>query len=513
MKKGFIYIGILLAGLGFTACDDFLMEDSPDLLIPENVEDYIPLLYGEGYPRSFESEASWIALMTDDVEMGPLDGNADSGYDTADEFDSMSGGDGEQAYTWDIDIEERLTDYNWDRRYEDILGCNTIIDALPTMYCPEQDSAKYYALASQAYALRAYHYFVLVNLYAKPWSEENLDELGVIIRTTPQIETTMRERSTIGEVYELINSDLDTARYYMQFAEISANKHLLSPAAIRLLTTRVALFQEKWDEVLEVGEEFLTENSFIYDLNSVSEDQMGDDGEEFFSMMNLENNDEIVFTFGSTGKYEYLSSSSLYGLGFRVSYSDESSLLQAYGDDDLRKLAWFKQNEYDEGFPPFIEPSTTYNQFYPIKYGYYSGGAYHENWRTVEVVLNMAEAYARSANGVSQDAIDMLNQLRRNRIKNYQDLTVADFTSQQDLVEFVWDERRRELCFEEAMRFWDLRRQGMPQLIHKFYNNSTTYETYVLPEGSPNYVLAIPRSETTNNTVITSNVREVINPQ
>ena len=110
MKKGFIYIGILLAGLGFTACDDFLMEDSPDLLIPENVEDYIPLLYGEGYPRSFESEASWIVLMTDDVEMGPLDGNADSGYNTADEFDSMSGGDGEQAYTWDIDIEERLTD-------------------------------------------------------------------------------------------------------------------------------------------------------------------------------------------------------------------------------------------------------------------------------------------------------------------------------------------------------------------------------------------------------------------
>ena len=514
MKKGFIYTGILLAGMSLTACDDFLMEDSADLLIPENVEDYIPLLYGEGYPRSFNSEMAWIALMTDDVEMGPLDGNADSGYDTADELDVLSAGDGEQAYTWNIDIEEKIIDYNWDRRYEDILGCNTIIDALPTMNCPATDSAKYYALAAQAHALRAYHYFVLVNLYAKPWSEENLDELGVIIRTTPQIETTMRERSTIGEVYELINSDLDTARYYMQFAEISANKHLLSPAAIRLLTTRVALFQEKWDEVLQVGEEFLAENSFIYDLNTVSEEQMGDDGKEFFNMMNLEGNDEIVFTFGSAGSYEYFSTSYLYGLGFRVSYSDESSLLKSYGDDDLRKLAWFIQDEYDPGWPPYIEPSTTYNQFYPIKYNrYYPGGAYHENWRTVEVVLNMAEAYARSASGISQDAIDMLNRLRQNRIKNYQELTVSDFASQQDLVEFIWDERRRELCFEEGMRFWDLRRQGMPQQIHKFYNNSTTYETYVLPEGSPNYVLAIPRSETTSNLVITSNVREVINPQ
>ena len=44
MKKGFIYIGILLAGLGLTACDDFLMEDSDDLLIPESVEDYILFL-------------------------------------------------------------------------------------------------------------------------------------------------------------------------------------------------------------------------------------------------------------------------------------------------------------------------------------------------------------------------------------------------------------------------------------------------------------------------------------
>ena len=56
------------------------------------------------------------------------------------------------------------------------------------------------------------------------------------------------------------------------------------------------LFQEKWDEVLQVGEEFLAENSFIYDLNTVSEERMGDDGKEFFNMMNLEGNDEIVFT-------------------------------------------------------------------------------------------------------------------------------------------------------------------------------------------------------------------------
>ena len=45
------------------------------------------------------------------------------------------------------------------------------------------------------------------------------------------------------------------------------------------------------------------------------------------------------------------------------------------------------------------------------------------------------------------------------------------------------------------MRFWDLRRQGMPELKHKWYSSWDTYETYTLPQGSKNYVLSIPRSE------------------
>ena len=92
-------------------------------------------------------------------------------------------------------------------------------------------------------------------------------------------------------------------------------------------------------------------------------------------------------------------------------------------------------------------------------------------------------------------------------------MTTADFASQDDLLQFVWEERRRELCFEEAMRFWDLRRQGMPQIVHRYYHTRNNVETYVLSEGSPNYVLAIPESETSNNFLITPNSREVIEAQ
>lgn len=513
VKKILYNVGVGLFMLNLAACDAFLKEDSQDLLIPENVEDYIPVLYGEGYPRTFEQDVEWVKLMTDDVEMGPLDRDPNSEY-TSEEFDKMSGGDGEWAYRWAVNIEEKIVDNIWAARYKNILGCNTIIDALSTMHCPAQDSGKYYALAAQAYALRAYHYFCLINFYAKPWSKENLNELGVIIRTHPQIQTTSLERSTIGDVYNLINEDIDAAQKYVPKAEFSANKHVMNPSAIKLLATRVALFQENWDEVLEQGRSFMEENSFVLNLNDFPEDKMGNDGAEYFSMMNLDINKEIVFTFGSEKSYEYLSISPLWGLGFRVSYSAEGSLYSSYMDNDLRKKAWFKQNIHDEGWPPHIPPSTEYNMYYPIKYNaYYSSGAYHENWRTVEVYLNMAEAYARKDAGVSVEAIELLNDLRMNRLKNYQDLKEGDFDSKEALVKFIWEERRRELCFEEAMRFWDLRRQGMPSITHRWYGNRTTFETYTLPQGSQNYVLGIPASEIVGNDVITSNERDVIEPK
>jgi len=506
MKKRLIYTGILALLFSQTACDDFLKEDSGDLLIPKSVEEFIPVLYGEGYPTKFNDDVDWFCLMTDDVEMGPLD--RDPNGAPVEGVDYMSGQEGRQAYIWSRDIEDKITDYNWDHRYSNILGCNTIIDALPTMVCPVQDSGKYYSLASQAYALRAYHYFCLINCYALPWSEENLDQLGVIIRTTPQIQTKPRERSTIGEVYKLINEDLALALQYAVKAEVSGSKHLMSPLAIRFLAVRVALFQEKWDEVITLGKEFLAQNSFILDLNGIDESKMGTSKKDDFTMLNSGQNNEIIFTFGNSRSYSYLSGiGGGFALGFRVSHSDDNSLMKSYEEDDLRRLAFFTKDvvEFDWWFE--TEKITCYNNI-PIKYK--GEGGYRENWRTAEVFLNMAEAYARKSEKVSQDAVDLLNQLRMNRIKNYQAKQVGDFSAKEDLVKFIWKERRRELCFEEAMRFWDLRRQGMPELVHRYYGDETSFETYILKKGSPNYVLSIPRSETNNNHVITSNVRDVI---
>ena len=264
-----IYTYWLLGMLLFTGCDDYLKEDSGDLLIPGKVDEFLPMLYKEGFPQNFNEEVAWLYLMTDDVEMGQLELDPDDeSYETRykNSLDALSAGEGEEPYKWEREIKSYADNF-WERRYGNILACNLVIDALPEMKYVEADSGVYNFLAAQAYALRAYYYWCLVNSYALPWSKENLDKPGVIIRTEPQIDISARGRSSIRDVYDLINGDIEEAEKYIKVATFDGNIHRLSEPAILLLASRIALFQENWDEVIRTGELFLAQNSVFLNLN------------------------------------------------------------------------------------------------------------------------------------------------------------------------------------------------------------------------------------------------------
>lgn len=298
-----IYTYWLLGILLFTGCDDYLKEDSGDLLIPGKVEEFLPMLYREGFPRNFNDEVAWLYLMTDDVEMGQLELDPeDEANDTRDKnsSDAFNVGEGEEPYKWEREIKSYADNF-WERRYGNILACNLVIDALPEMEYVEADSGNYNFLAAQAYALRAYNYWCLVNSYALPWSKENLDKPGVIIRMEPQINISPRGRSSIREVYDLINEDIEKAEKYINIATFDGNIHRLSEPAILLLASRIALFQENWDEVIRTGKLFLAQNSVILNLNDQDTTLFGTEkglSNKIFTMMDGTINKEVVFTFG-----------------------------------------------------------------------------------------------------------------------------------------------------------------------------------------------------------------------
>lgn len=195
-----------IIAISFFSCDNLLKEDSSDLLIPKSVDDYAPILLGEAYPDKFNSQISFVNLMTDDVEMGPLDYDAemvgDSKVTNWEEGIDPKAGYGQNAFIWQKEYQENLSDLFWSGRYSNILACNTIIEALPTMtYAEQTQTGLYHKLAVQAYTLRAYHYFCLVNTYALPYATKNLNQPGVVLKTSSEIEVTPHERATIGQVY------------------------------------------------------------------------------------------------------------------------------------------------------------------------------------------------------------------------------------------------------------------------------------------------------------------------
>ena len=127
----------------------------------------------------------------------------------------------------------------------------------------------------------------------------------------------------------------------------------------------------------------------------------------------------------------------------------------------------------------------------------YNGGI-----RVAEMYVSRAEAYCRkyAESGRSEDAekaLEDLNKLRYNRFyEGYVDKELSEFANADELLDFCLRERRRELCGEGNHRWFDLKRQGMPEIKHVFVDNVTGEgQTYTLTKEDKRYLLPIPRKE------------------
>lgn len=521
MKIRIQSLGMATLCLLAVSCSDYLKEDSGDLLIPEKVDEFQSVLYGEGYPNTFVSDVAWMDLMTDDVEVSKSVDENDTDAEEGDDNVNLPTGRG--AFCWAYNIENYVTEYAqpYENRYANIMACNIVIEAANTMTGSE---AEINACVAQAYTLRAYSYFCLLNWYGQPYNKETADtDLGVVVRLQSEVVRDWPTRSTVAEVYQQINDDLDKALELFETAKTSNSLFIVNKNVALLLKSRVALFTEQWDDVITYASQLFEDGYSLTDISGMSADELNYDGGTYYTFLNGDN-PEILFTFGADDEsmmdHPYMHYASMMaGASFAPSQTNEEDLILQYEEGDNRIYAFFRQNEvdYDEDWGFYWE--FVDHRHVPCKhYGYFSSTqCYSQAFRTAEGMLNMAEAYIqRGTDADKQSAIDLLNELRKTRFTTdtYQAKTEADFASTDELLEFARAERRRELCFDETHRWWDLRRYGMPEIVHNFTESSNiAMETYVLRAGSPNYVLALPKSETDYNKEIEIYDRETINPE
>jgi hypothetical protein len=374
-------------------------------------------------------------------------------------------------------------------------------------------------LKGQAAFTRAFAYLMLANLYAKPYNKAQPDDLCVPLKEdfTPSLE--VASRATIKEVWDVITSDIEMALRLLEDKAIN-NVHEISYPAALVLAMRIYLYKEEWGKAIEYGEKFRALGR--YPLQDISaQTTAGDiryhtDAARHVRKFLSVGNTEVAWTFG----YSFLSGSvDIYRTAYtpvtstgangnicmyyRAAAKDATGIIAQYEDGDRRKVYWF----YAPPTPTAGVPTYRYD-YVTTKYEHtfnYLDGCFA--FRAGEVYISLAEAYARRGeSGDRAKAIAALNDLRANRFDPalYVALQEADFSTDQALVEIVWLERRRELCFEELHRWWDLRRTNQPQIVHQWKNATT----YTLQEGDDAYVLQFPRAELDyNGTALEPNPR------
>ena len=493
--KNYIYILALL--LTLTSCKKFLEPQSQTEYVPRDINSLNELLLGNAYIDPVNQANSYFAyneIFSDDVSFTAencINTNNITKYPRYKPY-----------FAWHPNMFKIGSDNNlypnvWKSIYQNILGCNSVLDYSDRVSGSTDD--KNY-VKGQALALRAFYYFQLVNLFGEPYNF-NKQALGVPLKLNSNLETELPARATVEEVYKQISLDLDIAE--ASFLALPKAKQFIKDGRvtlpmIQLMKARVALFTEDYDQVIVSGNKVLNNWGLsLLDLNTFTSTTAA----PYYLFSNYKN-PEAVWLFGCSFDFNKFSTEFLYLLPTstgqsRRMFSASPDLVNSYVTDDLRKANYI------------LKESTTIPNLsaagkIPVNTSYSAiTSEFGKALRLSEVHLMLAEAYYFK--GRTADAVTALETLRKTRFKTgtqYQ-VPVAS-ASGTALLAFIKSERRREMCFD-GLRWFDQRRWGMESFSRTWKEEGVVVNTFTMEKNDPAFTLPIPFDAIEKNTKLIQN--------
>ncbi|MCU7547891.1 RagB/SusD family nutrient uptake outer membrane protein [Chitinophagaceae bacterium LB-8] len=134
-----------------------------------------------------------------------------------------------------------LVYFNYFFYYEIINNANLLIDNVKASKGSEEDKK---AILGQAYAYRGWAYFQMIQLYGERFNA-NGTNTGLGLRIVRHSQEPVKPRASVAVVYNLINSDLDSAILLLDGYK-RANKSHLNQSVAQGFKARVALTQQNW---------------------------------------------------------------------------------------------------------------------------------------------------------------------------------------------------------------------------------------------------------------------------
>jgi tetratricopeptide (TPR) repeat protein len=411
------------------SCKKFLSSYSQNNSFIETEGDLDELLVGTAYYNQNAGAELMHYAMDDDAQITPTQQNHDYELPTG-------------WHYWQA--EPRLTtagklaitDVFYNDLYSRIAGINTILHNVAELGKKTESSAILKRISGEAHYLRAAYYFMLVNLYGKPYRTSTATtDFGIPLKTEPAIKDQFVSRNTTGEVHQQILKDLLDAE--QELAGMNRGSTIrASQQAAQALLSRVYLFMEEYENSSLYADKVI--DSHLYEVKDLNNHTAGED-------FLLRNSPEVIFTMG--GCYMSGIMDITIDKPTRPFYRASEDLALSYSSDDLRLKIFLKQNS--QGYYRVAKKRKSNNVTVDDVSDMFLV-------RLSEMYLNKAEALA--ALGRSEEARTSLQELRE---KRFQPGSIAPVSEDgAALVQRVRDERRMELCFE-GHRWFDLRRYAV----------------------------------------------------
>jgi len=372
--------------------------------------------------------------------------------------------------------------------------------------------------------LRAMGHFYLLANFARPFGDNpTAANRGVPYREQPVgtstgvsiEEATALGRNTVAECYDKMLADLDFAETNLPSTRATNRITRATKGAAIAMKTRIRLHQNNWAKVIEEANKLVPATGNLvspigaYTLTATPMGPFGSGNKNNVeSILSIENND--VDNAGVNGAAPAMYSASISGGRGIVGISPVIWNQPFFPANDFRKSAEMVTQD----------GATSPGRGAMFSRKYADATARTDNApiiRYAEVLLNAAEAIARTTTGVNERALTLLNAVRNRAVPAGSGrYTAASFTTNQELLQAILNERRIEFL-AEGMRWLDIHRlsadatstvKGIPAKASRtlaftslYTNNPATTFTMqaAVPYADFKFVWPLPIEEINNN--------------
>lgn len=250
MKTKFIYL-FLLAALALTGCN--FLDKNPDNRTEIDTKKKVRLLLVNAYnapnygPLGETSSDNMIDNNTPDSQ-GHVNNKQpfNQGYDQIFAWEDVTAFSSQDSPYW-----------IWEYCYRNIAVANQALDAIEKL---EAQGEEMDAERGEALICRAYNHFILVNIFAHAYKDEDQSKNDLGVHYMTEAETAVKpeyERDNVAKVYSLIEEDLKKGLELVSDDYYSVPKYHFNVKAAYAFAARFYLFKRDYDKVIEYANKVL----------------------------------------------------------------------------------------------------------------------------------------------------------------------------------------------------------------------------------------------------------------